>query len=133
MKYQIGQKATIKKTFSKDDVVEFARITGDYNPIHIDEDYAKQTVFGKPIVHGILCTGLISSVIAGHLPGSGSIYLGQELKFLSPVFHDDLLYAEVEIIDIIEEKKHIILNTIVSKIDGTVVIEGKARVKVQTL
>ncbi len=133
MKYYIGQKATFEKRIMKKDVLDFARITGDNNPIHINDKYAKKSRFGKPIVHGILCSGLLSSVIAGKLPGEGTIYLGQELKFIAPVYHDDLLIAEVEIEDIIVEKKHIILKTTVRKVDNTIVIEGKARVKVNEL
>lgn len=133
MKYYIGQKATFEKRIMKKDVLDFARITGDNNPIHINDKYAKKSRFGKPIVHGILCSGLLSSVIAGKLPGEGTIYLGQELKFTAPVYHDDLLIAEVEIEDIIVEKKHIILKTTVRKDDNTIVIEGKARVKVNEL
>jgi len=130
MKYYVGQKATFEKRIMKEDVLDFARITGDNNPIHLNDKYAKNSIFGKPIVHGMLCSGLISSVLAGELPGDGTIYLGQELKFIAPVFHGDLLVAEVEIEDIIVDKKHIILKTTVRKENNTIVIEGKARVKV---
>ena len=129
MKYFVGQKANLCKIITKNDVLIFAEITGDKNPIHLDENYAKKTIFKKPIAHGILCAGLISSVIANILPGEGTIYLGQELKFLAPVFHNDNLSAEVEIIEIIAEKNHLILKTIVKKDDGTLVITGEARVK----
>ncbi len=133
MKFKIGQKASIEKSFSINEVRDFAGITGDHNPIHLDEEFAKRTVFGKPIVHGILCSGLISCVIGEQLPGNGSIYLGQELKFVAPAFHGERLIAEVEILEVIIEKRHIILKTVIRKSDGTIVIEGKARVKVQTL
>ena len=129
MKYFIGQKAKFSKVITKKDVLMFSEISGDKNPIHIDETYAKTTIFKSPIVHGLLCAGLISSVIANTLPGEGTIYLGQELKFLSPVFHNENLTAEVEIIEIIKDKKHLILKTIVKKDNDTIVISGVARVK----
>jgi len=131
LKYHIGQKATFEKKIKKEDVIDFSRITGDHNPIHINEKYAENSIFKKPIAHGILCSGLISALIANKLPGEGTIYLGQELKFLEPVFYNDILIAKVEIEDIIIEKKHILLSTVVMKKNNQIVIEGKARVKVK--
>lgn len=129
MKYFIGQKASLRKVITTNDVLMFAEMTGDKNKIHLDENYAKGTMFKEPIAHGVLCAGLISSVIANVLPGDGTIYLGQELNFVAPVFHNDNLIAEVEIIEIINEKNQMILNTTVRKDDGKIVITGIARVK----
>jgi acyl dehydratase len=130
MKFTIGQTARITKVIGKTEVKLFAEITGDNNPIHLDAEYAKKTIFNKPIVHGILVSGLISSVIANNLPGPGTIYLGQNLKFLAPVFHGDELTADVTIIDIIKEKNHIILKTEVKNQNNVIVITGEARVKI---
>ena len=129
MNLQIGQKAEFKKTLTFEDVKMFAQITGDINPIHFDKEYAAETIFEKPIVHGILTAGLISSVIANTLPGEGSIYLGQDLRFTAPVFHGDTLTAKVEIVEIIREKHQAILKTEVINQYNVTVITGTARVK----
>lgn len=125
----IGQKAEFTKTISKEDVFLFAQISGDINPLHLDEKFASKTIFEKPIAHGILSAGLISSVIANILPGEGSIYLEQYLKFLAPVYHGDTLTASVEIIELIYEKKQILLRTDVFNQEKKHVITGNARVK----
>jgi 3-hydroxybutyryl-CoA dehydratase len=129
MNLKVGDYAEIKKSFCKRDVELFSNLTGDKNPIHLDETFAKQTIFKKPIVHGILTVGLISSVIANFLPGEGSIYLGQELRFLRPVYHDDVLTARVEVTEILIEKKQAFLKTDVFNQHQELVITGQARVK----
>ncbi|MDR0758695.1 MAG: MaoC family dehydratase, partial [Treponema sp.] len=85
----IGQKTRRTKKFSGEDVRDFARISGDMNPIHLDPDAAAKSIFGKPVVHGMLLNGLISAAIGMDLPGAGTIYLGQDSSFKSPVFYDD--------------------------------------------
>ena len=95
----------------------------------MSDAYAKQTVFGKRIVHGILTSGLISAVLANKLPGPGTIYLGQELRFTAPVYLGDDVTAEVEIAEIREDKKIIKLNTTCVNQDGQTVITGVATVK----
>ncbi|WP_010237132.1 MaoC family dehydratase [Clostridium arbusti] len=97
---KIGDKASITKIISDENVKQFAKISGDLNPIHISDDYANKTIFKKRIAQGILITGLISAVLANKLPGEGSIYLSQTLKFLKPVFIGDEITAEVEVLDI---------------------------------
>ena len=97
---KVGQKATITKKFEDADLRAFAEVSLDTNPIHLDEEYAKTTIFGKRIVHGILTSGLISAVLANKLPGPGTIYLGQELRFTAPVFLGDEITAECEIAEI---------------------------------
>ena len=96
----IGQKASVQKTFTSADVNSFAGITMDVNPLHMSEGYAKGTVFGRRIVHGMLTAGLISAVLANHLPGPGTIYLGQEMRFVAPVFLNDDVTAEVEVAEL---------------------------------
>lgn len=124
-----GQKATTQKTFSDKDVRTFAEISLDTNPLHLSEEYAKTTIFGQRIVHGILTSGLISATIANKLPGEGSIYLGQELRFTAPVLLGDTVTAEVEVAELREDKKIVKLNTVCTNQHGKPVITGTATVK----
>ena len=126
---RIGQKAATQKTFTAADVILFAGISTDVNPIHLSEKYAEGTMFGTRIVHGMLTSGLISSVLGNQLPGPGTVYLGQELKFLRPVFLGDDITAEVEIVELREEKKIVKLTTNCYNQDGKQVISGLATVK----
>lgn len=126
---KVGQKASVQKTFTAADVTAFAGISLDVNPIHMSDGYAKNTIFGKRIVHGVLTAGLISAVLANKLPGPGTIYLGQELKFTSPVYLGDDITATVEILEIREDKKIIKLDTTCVNQDGKKVITGLATVK----
>lgn len=127
----VGQKDSLQKTFTDEDVRKFAEITTDVNPIHLDEEYAKTSIFGRRIAHGILVSGLISAVIANVLPGPGSIYLGQELRFSAPVFLGDTITAEVEVAELRQDKKIAKLLTTCKKQDGTTVITGQATVKLE--
>lgn len=127
IEYCIGQKASAKKTITDEDVQDFARISGDYNPVHLDEEYASKTRFGRRIVHGILVSSLISKVIGTDLPGKGTIYLSQNLKFMKPVYIGDEIEAEVEIADWDLKKKRMKLKTIVKR-GNECVIEGEALV-----
>lgn len=126
---KIGQKASVQKTFTAADVTAFAGISLDVNPIHMSDKYAEGTIFGKRIVHGILTSGLISAVLANKLPGPGTIYMGQELRFTAPVYLGDDITAEVEIVEIREDKKIIKLSTTCTNQDGKTVISGLATVK----
>lgn len=126
-KFKQGDKATKIASFSMDDVVKFALLSGDNNPIHLDENYASKSIFKKPIVHGILVSGLFSSIIANDLPGQGSIYLHQSLDFKAPVFHNQKIKATVEVLLVKSEKNIYTLETICSDFDtGKLLIEGKA-------
>ena len=126
---KIGQKASVQKTFTAADVTAFAGISLDVTPIHMSDGYAKNTIFGKRIVDGILTPGLISAVLANKLPGPGTIYLGQELKFTAPVYLGDDITATVEIVEIREDKKIIKLDTTCYNQDGKKVMTGLATVK----
>ena len=108
---KIGQKASFKKQILEKDINLFSQITGDNNPVHIDEKFANFSIFKKRIAHGFLSGGLISTVIATKLPGPGSIYLNQSLKFLAPVFIGDIVIAQVTVNEIQSEKKKVILLT----------------------
>jgi len=126
---ELGQKATFTKTISESDVYLFAGISGDTNPMHLDKTYAEQTPFGQRIAHGMLTAGLISTVIGVHLPGPGSVYMSQSLKFMAPVKFGDTITASAEIIDKNDEKKRVTLKTECVNQDGTVVLTGEALVK----
>jgi 3-hydroxybutyryl-CoA dehydratase len=103
--FSVGQKATLTKVVTKEDVHTFASITGDTNPVHLDETFAKETSFGACIAHGIFSAGLISAVLGTKLPGPGGIYVSQSLRFLRPVFIGDEVTASVEITSINLTKK----------------------------
>lgn len=128
--YSVGQSATISKAFSQQDVQKFAELSLDINPIHLNKEYAKTTIFGNSIVHGFLYGSLISAVIANKLPGPGAIYVHQELNFKLPVFTDELITATVTIKDIYKEKSILYLETICSKNKDEIVIAGKALIKI---
>jgi 3-hydroxybutyryl-CoA dehydratase len=123
----IGDKASIGKTITETDVYLFAGITGDLNPAHMNEEVAKASIFKGRIAHGMLSAGLISAVLGMHLPGPGTIYMGQELKFTAPVRFGDTITAEVEVVEIIKEKI-LKLKTVCTNQEGTVVLEGYATV-----
>jgi len=124
----VGDKASFQKTVSETDVYIYAGITGDINPVHINEEFAKESVFIGRIAHGMLTAGLISAVLGVQLPGPGSIYLSQELRFTAPVKFGDTILAEVVVIEIFEEKNRIKLETICTNQDGTIVLKGFALV-----
>jgi 3-hydroxybutyryl-CoA dehydratase len=126
MSRSVGATASRTKTISDEDVRAFAQITGDSNSIHLDDAYAASTPFGRRLVHGMLTASLISAVIGNDLPGIGTIYLGQDLKFKAPVFIGDTVTATVEIVKFREDKRITTLRTSCTKADGTLVIEGEA-------
>ncbi|WP_028830137.1 MaoC family dehydratase [Proteocatella sphenisci] len=108
---EVGNTASFQKTISETDVYLFAGITGDYNPAHLNDIEAKNTIFGERVAHGLLSAGLISAVLGVQLPGPGTIYLGQNLNFLKPVKFGDTITAIVEVIEKIESKNIIKLRT----------------------
>lgn len=125
---KIGDQASTAKTISESDVYLFAGITGDHNPAHVNEVYASQTRFGRRIAHGILSAGLISAVLAMKLPGPGTIYLGQELKFVRPVYFGDTITATCTVSELLPEKNIARLETVCTNQDEAVVIKGTATV-----
>ena len=129
MQFKIGDKATTTKAFSAQDVEQFAELSGDKNPIHLDEAYSATTIFKHRIVHGSLVSSLISSVLGNQLPGPGSIYMGQTLSFKRPVYLNDAITCTVEIFEINPDKKVYKLNTICTNAKGDVVVEGVAVIK----
>ena len=131
MKYEeieVGHAGEVTKTFTEEDVVSFAGLSLDTNPVHLDEEYAAGTLFKRRIVHGMLSASLISAALATKCPGPGSIYLGQELSFQKPVYFGDTLTARVEVIEKLP-KRIVVLSTTVTNQSGDVVINGKATLK----
>jgi 3-hydroxybutyryl-CoA dehydratase len=126
----IGDRASFTKTISESDVYTYAGITGDLNPAHVNEEYARATQFGGRVAHGMLSVGLISAVLGTKLPGPGTIYLGQDVAFKKPVRIGDTITAEVEVVNKIDKTKYTLveLKTICTNQTGEVVIEGIAKV-----
>lgn len=122
----VGQQAFKEVIITQDDVDQFAILTGDTNPIHIDTEYAKTSRFGKRIAHGMLVAGHISSVLGTMLPGPGALYLGQQLSFKKPVYPGDNLIVTVAVIDVREDKPIVKLKTICTNQDDEIVVEGEA-------
>jgi 3-hydroxybutyryl-CoA dehydratase len=122
----IGVRASRTKTISDEDVRDFARASGDTNPVHLDDAYAAGTRFGRRIAHGMLTASIISAVLGNDLPGHGTIYLGQDLKFRAPVFVGDTVTAIVELVKFREDKRIATFQTTVTNQDGVVVVEGEA-------
>lgn len=127
--FEIGNKVCIKRKFSNDDVQNFAILTEDFNPIHLDDEFAKSTIFKKRIVHGMLISSLFSNLIGTKLPGKGSIYLSQSLSFKAPLFINEEFIAEIEIIKIRTDKPIITLKTVGYNAKNKIIIEGEAVVK----
>jgi len=123
---QLGQSASFTKTITESEVKLFAELSGDSNPAHMDEDFAKNTMFKGRIAHGMLCGSLISTVLGMYLPGPGSIYIKQELKFMAPVYFGDTLTATCSVKEKIEEKNRVILDCKVTNQNDVVVIRGEA-------
>jgi len=126
---KIGDNYTTNNVVSESMVRDFAEITGDKNPIHLDKSYATKTIFKKRIAHGMLISSFISSILGMHFPGKGTIYLGQDIRFLSPVFIGDNISTYVEVVEKKLAKQVLILKTICSNDKGTKVIDGTAMVK----
>lgn len=126
---KVGADASFAKTITEGDVVQYAGLTGDFNPIHIDAEYARQSMFKERVAHGMLVSGLISAVLGTQLPGPNSIYLGQDLKFKAPVKIGDTVTATVTVTDKRDDKRIITLKTTISNQHGDVVVDGTAVVK----
>jgi 3-hydroxybutyryl-CoA dehydratase len=125
---EVGETSQFSKTISETDIYLFAGITGDINPAHIDEEYAKNTFFKTRIAHGILTAGLISTVLGTKLPGPGTIYLSQKLNFLAPVRIGDTITAHAEVTETLPEKNRIKIKTYCMNQKGALVLDGEAMV-----
>ena len=125
---QIGDSASFTKTVTETDIILYAGISGDFNPAHINAEAAKEGMFKQRIAHGMLSAGFISCVLGMQLPGPGTIYMGQELKFVKPVYIGDTVTATATVTERIVEKNRLKLETIVTNQNGDTVISGVATV-----
>lgn len=125
-----GDKISRTLTITDDMIRAFADLTGDHNPVHLDDAYAAGTRFGRRIAHGMIAAGLISATLANDLPGPGTVYLGQTLQFKAPVYPGDTVTATVEVVKIREDKPIVTLSTRCANQGGVVVLEGEATVLV---
>ncbi|WP_174239117.1 MaoC family dehydratase [Litoreibacter roseus] len=124
---EIGMKRHLRKQVTDRDIELFAEVSTDHNPVHLDDDYAQDTIFQGRIAHGMLTAGLISAVIGEQLPGHGTVYLGQSLKFMAPVRPGDMVLAEVEVTAIDHAKRRVTMLTR-CEVDGKDVLKGEATV-----
>ena len=123
----VGQSAEYSKQVTDEDVRSFARITGDFNPVHVDEEAAAKSRFGGRIAHGMLSAGLVSAAIANELPGPGSIYLAQSMRFTAPVRLDDTITVRLTITELLS-KKRVKLSTVCQNQNGETVLDGEATI-----
>ncbi len=126
---KVGDSASVSKTITESDVVTYAGITGDFNPVHIDAEYASKSMFKERIAHGMLVSGFISAVLGYHLPGPNTIYLAQEVSFKLPVKIGDTVTAVATVTEKKDEKRIIKLKTTVTNQRGEIVVDGSAVVK----
>ena len=125
----IGMEATFSKTVTEDDIVAFAEVSGDKNPVHLDEDYAAGTLFKARIAHGMLTAGYVSAVFGMELPGPGAIYITQTLNFKAPVYIGAKVVAKVTIVNLVPSKRRALFDCVCT-VDGKVVLDGEAMLMV---
>lgn len=126
--WQVGDSAQFTKTVRDQDIERYAEITGDSNPMHLDEEYARTARFGRRVAHGMLSAGFISTVLGTKMPGPGTIYLGQSLRFLAPVYPGDTITATARIDHYDLERGRMTLSTVCSNGNGDEVLTGEADV-----
>ena len=126
MKLAIGQKASRSITLTSDHVKMFAEMTGDYNPLHFDEEFTAKTKFGKLVVQGGLITGILNALVASDIPGPGTVFMSQELKFIAPVYIGDTITGEVEVLETHDTKPVTHLRVNVTRQTGDTVLKGNA-------
>ncbi|TAK22099.1 MAG: MaoC family dehydratase [Chloroflexota bacterium] len=127
----VGERARSRRSFTAGDVAAFAEVTGDRNPVHLDEEFAAHSGFGARIVHGMLTASLLSCLLGTELPGEGSIYLNQSLAFRAPIFLDEEVEASVEVTAVDVRRRRVTLATRVTKPDGTVAVSGEALILIE--
>lgn len=124
---EVGMKASYSQTITDADIIAFAGISGDHNPVHVDREYAAQSRFGKRIAHGLMSAGFFSAIFGTRIPGPGCVYVSQSLNFLRPVYIDDTVQAEVEVTEVDRVKRRVFFNTI-CRVKGKKVISGSAEI-----
>lgn len=128
----VGDSASLSRKITLKDIDMFAEVTGDYNPAHMDEEFAAEGIFGQVVAHGMMTAGLVSAVLGTKLPGPGTIYLAQDMKFERPVLPDDTITATVTVTEKIEKRGFLKLETICVNQDGKSVLSGTATIKAPT-
>jgi len=126
MALQVGETASLSKTITDDDIKAFAELTGDHNPVHLDDSFAQTTKFGRRIAHGMLSASLISALLANRLPGEGTVYLSQTLRFVAPVYPNDTVTARVTVTKVREDKPIVTLETVCLNQNQETLIKGEA-------
>ncbi len=126
MALSVGMSASRTHRVTSEDIELFARVSGDTNPVHLDADYAATTQFGKRIAHGMFSVSIISAILGNDLPGHGTIYLGQDVKFKAPVYLDDEVTVTVECVKYREDKRIATFKTTATNQDGKLLLEGEA-------
>ncbi len=126
MSLKVGDSAEVSRTITDEDIRAFAELTGDRNPVHLDDEDAAGTRFGRRIAHGMLGASLISALLANELPGSGTVYLSQSLRFVAPVYPGDTVTARVSVSRLREDKPIVTLETVCRNQRGELLIEGEA-------
>jgi 3-hydroxybutyryl-CoA dehydratase len=123
---EIGQRASLTRVISDDDIEAYAKLTGDHNPLHVDEAFAVRSRFGRRVAHGLLSAGLISALLGTRLPGPGAIYLQQTFRFVRPVYPGDTVTATVEVTAYREDRRMATLRTTCADQRGEIVLDGEA-------
>lgn len=129
MDFEIGQTASFSRTITETDFMMYAGLSGDYNPIHVDKEYAKKTFFKERISHGLLTASFLSRLLGMHLPGPGSVYVSQTLHFEKPVYIGDTITAKAEVIDLENSKRLLTLATTCENQHGDIVLQGEGLMK----
>lgn len=124
----VGQRASVTRTITDQDIEAYARLTGDHNPLHVDEAFALRSRFGRRVAHGLLIAGLVSAVLGTRLPGPGAIYLQQTFRFVRPVYPGDTVTATVEVTAYREDRRLATLRTTCTDQRGELVLDGEATV-----
>ncbi|HEX2863982.1 MAG TPA: MaoC family dehydratase [Deinococcales bacterium] len=132
-RFPVGREESLTKTVTEADVVAFAGVSGDWNPVHVDAEYAARTRFGQRVMHGMFSAALISNVLGTRLPGPGAVYLGQTLRFRAPVFIGDTLKVTARVKAQRDDRPLLTIETIVTNQKGDVTTEGEATVLYEPL
>jgi 3-hydroxybutyryl-CoA dehydratase len=133
MNFKVGDSATISKTITDTEIKLFADLIGDHNSVHLDDEYARKTRFGRRIAHGMLSASLISTAVGTKLPGAGTVYLSQNFQFVAPVYPGDTVTARVTVTKIREDKPIVTLETVCLNQNGETVVKGEAVVLVENV
>lgn len=123
---RLGMSAEVSKAIGMEEIAQFSALTGDHNPLHFDTAFAAESRFGGVISHGMLTAGLLSTVLGMHLPGTGAVYISQNLSFLAPVRPGDTITARAEVVELMPERRRVRLHTRITNQRGEAVIDGEA-------